>query len=377
MAVNIFGMNQPTPAFQSFMGGMDAVAGYRLKNAQAQREQALAQMPFGGQTLPGPAGQVQGIEMIGKMYGYDSPQYQNAMKAFNSGVGLQSAKSNYFNANVNLKNLPNDTKQAIIAQGFPIAGASAPTAMADQNNKTPLPLTPDQQNSVVVSQQSAGIDPNTQLAATNTSTDSGNLNNPTVQKEAAMTVNKKIAGGKITDRYQAGIALENLVNSPEAQGSFKTLANYSGIEGAAKAKYQSFFNPPAYLQYKSATNQFNNLVSGSLKVLEGYPSTDQGISNAKGYFQDAQAILPTNPKAAMDYFNKGRALLTAETGALKGAAEPVFPVNDPRFSGSSANNATKSTDTGVIRVTAPDGTKGTIPAKNLQAALKAGYKQVQ
>jgi hypothetical protein len=62
--------------------GQEAEADLGLKKAQTKREEALANLPFGGHDLPGPAGQLLAVEAIGKMFGKDSPQYQQAAQAF-------------------------------------------------------------------------------------------------------------------------------------------------------------------------------------------------------------------------------------------------------------------------------------------------------
>lgn len=62
-----------------------------MLRAQAQKEQASAQMPFGGQNLPGPAGQVMGLEAVKRMYGENSEQYKTAKQLFD--LSQQSTQS--------------------------------------------------------------------------------------------------------------------------------------------------------------------------------------------------------------------------------------------------------------------------------------------
>ena len=47
-----------------------------LKQEQIKRQQQLSQMPFGGQHVPGVAGEIVGLELLKQQYGEDSPQYQ-------------------------------------------------------------------------------------------------------------------------------------------------------------------------------------------------------------------------------------------------------------------------------------------------------------
>src|SRR5258708_4741200 len=46
-----------------------------LMEAQAKRQNALANLPFGGEQLPGIAGQIVALENIKNKYGEDSKQY--------------------------------------------------------------------------------------------------------------------------------------------------------------------------------------------------------------------------------------------------------------------------------------------------------------
>jgi hypothetical protein len=73
------------------------MADLQYKQAQAQREQAMANLPFGGQTLPGPAGQVLGLETMRQMFGEQSPQYQMAMQSFNLAQQSDQSRINYQN----------------------------------------------------------------------------------------------------------------------------------------------------------------------------------------------------------------------------------------------------------------------------------------
>lgn len=68
-----------------------------LKQAQAKRENALAELPFGGQQVSGPAGQIIGLEMIGRQFGYDSPQYKQAKQMFDLDRESDISRINYQN----------------------------------------------------------------------------------------------------------------------------------------------------------------------------------------------------------------------------------------------------------------------------------------
>src|ERR1700744_3761104 len=91
-------------ALQSFAGITEASvlsqklrADLLLKQAQAKREGAMAELPFGGANVPGPAGQIVGLEMIKKLYGADSPQAQAAQKNFDLNQQSINSRVNYQN----------------------------------------------------------------------------------------------------------------------------------------------------------------------------------------------------------------------------------------------------------------------------------------
>ncbi len=90
--------------YQRFMENQKQQAATDLQRAQAQREQAKANLPFGGQQLPGAAGQVQGLEMMKGLYGEDSPQYKQALNAFNLGQQGVQSRVNYQNVLTNTAN---------------------------------------------------------------------------------------------------------------------------------------------------------------------------------------------------------------------------------------------------------------------------------
>lgn len=67
------------------------------KQAQGKRENAMANLPFGGQSLAGDAGQIMAIEAIGMKFGKDSPQYKSAQQAFELEQRGAESRINYQN----------------------------------------------------------------------------------------------------------------------------------------------------------------------------------------------------------------------------------------------------------------------------------------
>lgn len=73
----------PETGMDAFLEARRQAVQNRLGNAQASQAEAKAKLPFGGASIPGPAGQIQGLEMLKGIYGENSPQYEEAKKAFN------------------------------------------------------------------------------------------------------------------------------------------------------------------------------------------------------------------------------------------------------------------------------------------------------
>jgi hypothetical protein len=70
---------------------MQALLDSWKEGAEARKASAQANLPFGGAQVHGPAGQIVGLEMVKQQYGENSPQYQQAQKAFQlSQQGVQS-----------------------------------------------------------------------------------------------------------------------------------------------------------------------------------------------------------------------------------------------------------------------------------------------
>lgn len=100
---------------QQSIARKEAAARAPLLAAQTQRALQQAKTPFAGQILPGAAGQVQGLEILKSQFGPNSPQYNQALGAFNSTVKAQNARADYYEANHWLKNLPTLNKAQMYA----------------------------------------------------------------------------------------------------------------------------------------------------------------------------------------------------------------------------------------------------------------------
>lgn len=87
----------PGTGMDAFLEALKAGSENKLRNAQAQREQARANLPFGGEIPPGPAGQTVGLEMVKSLYGENSPQYQQAKSAYDLNTQSIHSRVNYQN----------------------------------------------------------------------------------------------------------------------------------------------------------------------------------------------------------------------------------------------------------------------------------------
>jgi hypothetical protein len=87
---------------EAFLESLKSGAQNKLINAQAKEAEAKSNLPFGGANVPGPAGQIVGLEMIKGLYGDNSPQYKQASEAFN--LNQEGVKSR-----VNYQNILSDT----------------------------------------------------------------------------------------------------------------------------------------------------------------------------------------------------------------------------------------------------------------------------
>lgn len=148
-----------------------------------------------------------------------------------------------------------------------------------------------------------------------------------LQKANMLAANKDLTTGTTRIRYEGAIAASHLLNSPEVNHAFNVLARYSGYQGKTAAQLQRLMNPDQWAEYSSARDQLAGILSGSIKAIESMPTSNEGLRNAKGYFEQAQSALKTNPAAAMKYFNLGRQLLDAEAKSLQTTATPLFNVN--------------------------------------------------
>jgi hypothetical protein len=95
------GMQAILNSIKAAYAPQNAEAELQLNQAKGKRENALANLPFGGHNLPGSAGQVLGLEYMAKMFGKDSPQYQRALQSFQLSQESDQSRINYQNSLTN------------------------------------------------------------------------------------------------------------------------------------------------------------------------------------------------------------------------------------------------------------------------------------
>lgn len=182
----------------------------QLKEAQANREAAKANLPLGGETLPGPAGELLGLEQIKKLYGENSPQYKNAKAAYDLKQKSTQSRVNYEDILANSANKRFSTtlgktvqEQNDIKNGF-LPG-------------TNIPLTDDQKKQLEGEYGLAIIKPTTDadtrkrnLYAKNIDITLGNINPDDLTQYSGIQGIGKLAydssldlQGKTPDRYKA------------------------------------------------------------------------------------------------------------------------------------------------------------------------------
>ena len=209
----------------------------------------------------------------------------------------------------------------------------------------------------------------------------------TASNIAKMVVNKSLTDAPLRNRYQAAVAASELLKDPAIEDSFKTLAKFSGLEGSIKANRLRLpkslgGDPIEYSKIQSARDQLGGVLSGSIKTLEGMPTSNKGLQQALSFFRQSQATLGSDYGAAMSFFNRGKQLLNAEAKSLQKAAEPAYEINripeETPFS-TKENNSVSATNFGAniapIRMIRPDGKEVMVHPEDIQEALSKKYRR--
>jgi len=289
------------------------IADTLLKNAQAKRENALAELPFGGASVPGPAGQVLGLEMIRQKYGDDSPQYQQAKKVFQ--LSQDSTNSRIFYQNRLANTLPvrilTNQGKSFVEQSNVNQGAS-PTG-------TPIgqPVVPG----------APGYNP----SAPNTPQGNQYGLERTKRNVPASVLQKNIYASNIEK------TLGNI--DPEA------LTQYSGLSGALKKAMEQGKAPfgkesDDYDKYNANLNSAK-LLAKQVRQFYGdsiQPSVAENLERLS-----SPSTWRNNPKLAKDLFNNFKTILSQEMSTYRQATE------DPGVYQGDTNQQLQNVGEGVVQ----------------------------
>jgi hypothetical protein len=267
-------------------------ADLQMKQAQAQREQALAQLPFGGQSLPGAAGQILGLETLKRIYGEDSSQYQTALKSFNLNQQSDQSRINYQNAlssTLPMRNLT-PTGKSIVEQNNVGAGLS-PTGQPYAN--------PPSQGS----QELSGIyDLLRQKGATDADTRKRNLFATNIEKTLSQI-------------------------NPDS------LTQYAGINGSLNKLFQQSKAPfgQESAKFDDYQKQLQNVQFLTSQVRQFYGDSIQPDMLHRLQELNNPATWKNNPDLAKSLFNQTKNILSQETQTYRDALKnsKVFQGNSP------------------------------------------------
>lgn len=144
---------------------------------------------------------------------------------------------------------------------------------------------------------------------------------------AKLQSNRKNNSANINSRIDQGEAMSSLFEQPNVLKNLSVLTQYSGAEGKAKLLWAKLFDPKQYLQYQNASEQLPQLISGSLKGMEGIPTSNEGLRAGKEFLNKADALstLKGDPSAVAQYLVNGMDLLNDEQNALLKSGQRIYP----------------------------------------------------
>ncbi len=294
----------PESGMDAFMKGeqgsqniLNAMMQRKLMNAQAQREQAMANLPFGGANVPGPAGHIVGLEMVRKFYGENSPQYAAAKQAFDLSMRSTGARADYENALTHSMPIRYTTtpgrsiiEQSNVAQGYSPAGTPVGQPVAPgQAPYNPQAINNDQNN-----------------------------NNP-ILNAYKMHQMKQNVPAQVMNRNLFASNIEKTFNNLNPDD----LTSYSGLKGIAEktrdaALAASGNTPDRYLKYQQALTAAN-LLAKQVRQFYGTsitPEMDQQLNSLTN-----PGTWLNNSKIAKAKFNKFKSILGQEMQTYRNATQ--------------------------------------------------------
>lgn len=146
------------------------------------------------------------------------------------------------------------------------------------------------------------------------------------------TANQKATGPQLQNRKQAAIALANVMYQPKIQEAFVKLSDpkYLGMLGRTELELKQRFNPKDVAEYLSIRDRLPTLLSGSLKGLEGLPTSTPGMEASSKFFDIARnkKSWVRDPQAALIDVLSAYGLADAETRAIIQSAQPQYRTYD-------------------------------------------------
>ncbi len=356
----------------TFMRAQLNPAHARLLSAQADREEKMASLPFGGAHVPGPAGNVLGLEMMRQMYGENSPQYQQAKNAFTlsqssigSRIGYQDALTRtmpirYMTPEGKLVTESNNVRQGASPAGTP-AGTPIIPGMP---NYSPTPMEGNNDPNHIPSEEEG-------------------LYNLAKQKKTAPTL--------AVNRSLLGTNAENTLNNINPEH----LTSYSGITGGMrliKDKGLSATGQGESEEYKkyNASMKQAQLLSKIYRQMMGDSIDPRNQDVLNNITNPTSWIM--SPEIAKENFNQFAKTLRQENATFKAgtkntdvysghnAAAPANKVTN-EVSNKDAHNRiasdAKDFQSTPIHVYNPKtGNHYHIPEGKVQKAIEAGYQRI-
>lgn len=306
----------------------------QLLGAHAKKENAMANLPFGGAHLAGVAGQIAGLETIKQMYGEESPQYNSAKQLFD--LGMQNTQSRISYQNALTGSMPNryltPTGKSLVEE-FNVGSGNSPTGNGWGNKPsapTVLPLNAKQISALQGALSQGGdenveeADPNIpgqpgeladeykllrQKNTTDQDTRKRNLFASNIEKSlnnldpSALTQYSGIPGhGKLLlDKLMAGFGnpsknYQDYANSSmAADTAAKQIRQFLGesIQPAMSEKLEQLTNPSAWFY---SPDQAKNLVGTTRKLLENEMGTYRDALRSTDIYQGKGISQQNNPQ---------------------------------------------------------------------------------
>ena len=317
-----------------------------FRGAQTNRINQQAKDPFGGKVLPGVAGQVQGIEILGQQYGKDSPIYKEARDAFDLQQQATGSRINY--QDVLAQTMPvralTTTGKSIIEESNVKAGATPQGTtwdnvfsnilqkqMMENPTQPQMPMqgqmeNPTQPQMPMQGQMENPTQPQMPMQ--------GQMENPT-QPQMPMQVAAPPASPEDLSNQYALLRQKNVTDTDTRKRNLfatnieKTLGNiniddltqYAGIKGGIKMKEQEALasvgkESPEYDKFQKNLVAVDFLTS---QVRQFYGDSIQPAMRAKLEQLSNPSNWTNNPKLAKQKFEQTQKILEQEVGTYRDA----------------------------------------------------------